>query len=137
MGSAPSRGVTSKPLSRLRNEIAVGVEFDGDALVLEDLLDGGRDVLVLAGCQPRALLDDGDLGAEAPVHLGELERDVAAADDDEMFRQRVEVEDADVGQVVDVGQTRHVGHDGTAADVEEDLVRLAEPGRRPRWCADR
>ena len=95
-----------------------------DALVLEDLLDGGRNVLVLTGCQPRPLLDDGDLGTEAPVHLGELERDVAAADDDEMFRQRVQVEDSDVGHVVDVGEPRHVRHHGPAADVEEDLVGL-------------
>ena len=101
--------------------------IDGDALVLEDVPDGRRDVLVLARGQPRTLLDDGDLGAEAPVHLRELQRDVAAADDDEMLGHGVEFEDADVGQVVDVGQPRHVGHHGPPADVEEDPVGLEDP----------
>ena len=93
-------------------EIASAPTIDGDALVLEDVLDGGRHVLVLAGGQPRPLLDDGDVGAEPPVHLRELQRDVAAADDDEMLWQRVEFEDADVGQVVDVGSP---GMSGTTA----------------------
>ncbi len=35
-----------------------------------------------------AHLDDGDLAAEAAVHLRELEPDIAAADDDQMPRQR-------------------------------------------------
>ena len=76
--------------------------------------------------QPRALLDHGHPGAEAAVHLGELQRDVAAADDDEMLWQRVEFEDADVGQVVDVGQSRDVRHHRAAADVEEDPVGLQQ-----------
>ena len=77
--------------------------------------------------QPGTLLDDGDVGPEAPVHLGELQRDVAAADDDQMLGHGVEFQDADVGQVVDVGQSRDVGHDGPAADVEEDALGLDDP----------
>ena len=49
--------------------------------------------------QARALLDDGDLGAEAAVHLRELEPDVAAADDHQVARQRVEREHRRVGEV--------------------------------------
>ena len=36
----------------------------------------------------------------------------------------VEVQDADVGEVVDVGQAGDVGHHGAATDVEEDPVGL-------------
>ena len=58
------------------------------------------------------LLDDGHPGAEATVHLGELQRDVTAADDDEMLGQRIEFEDRHVGEVVDIGQP---GMSGTTA----------------------
>ena len=43
--------------------------------------------------QPRPHLDDRHLGAEAAVHLREFEPDIAAADDDQVPRQRVERED--------------------------------------------
>ena len=94
----------------------VGADDDVDAFGFEDVLDRGGDVLVLPGGQPRTLLDDGDLGAEPAVHLGELQRDVAAADDHQMLWHDVEFEDPDVGQVVDVGEARH--------------VRARPPGRR-------
>ena len=109
-----------------------GADDDVDALGLQDVLDGRGDVLVLAGGQPRTPLDHGHAGAEAAVHLRELQRDVAAADDDQMLWQRVEFEDADIGQVVDVGQPRHVGHHRPAADVEEDPVGFEDAGRPTR-----
>jgi hypothetical protein len=102
------------------------VEFEGNPLLLEDLLDGRGDVLVLAGCQPGTFLDYGDPGTEAPVHLGELERDVAATDDDEMFGHRVEFEDPDIGHVVDIGKSRHVRDQGAATDIQKDPVRLQD-----------
>ena len=37
-----------------------------------------------------AVFDDGDVRAEAPVHLRDLEADVAAADDDQVLGQHVE-----------------------------------------------
>ena len=72
--------------------------------------NGLRNVLVLAGDQARPLLDDRDLGAEAPVHLREFEPDVAAADDHEMLGHPVEREDRAVGEVGDLTDARHVGH---------------------------
>ena len=91
-----------------------------------------RDVLVLARDQPRTLLDDRHLGAEAAVHLREFEADVAAADDDQMPRQRVELQDRAVGQrrhVVDAG---HVGNARAAAHIDEDARRASASRRRPR-----
>ena len=54
------------------------------------VVDGLGNVLVFARDEARTLFDDRDLGAEAAVHLGELEPDVAAADDDQMPGQDVE-----------------------------------------------
>src|SRR6185312_12015430 len=83
-------------------------------------------VLVLTGRQPRTLFDDGDLRAEAAVHLRELERYVTTADDHQMFWQRVQIENPHVRQVVDVGKPRQLRHHGAAADVEKELVGLQD-----------
>ena len=79
--------------------------------------------------------DDGDFAAEAAEHLREFEADVAAADDDEMAREGVEFEDADVGEIGDFIDAGQVGDVGAAAYVEEDLRRRRGDRRRrgPRW----
>jgi hypothetical protein len=68
---------------------------------------------------------------EAAEHLREFERDVAAADDDEMARQHVEIHHRRVGQVVDVVNAGQVGHRGAAAGVEKifSAVRRSSPTR--------
>ena len=47
----------------------------------------------------RRHLDDGDAAAEAPVHLREFESDVAAADDDQVLRQEIDVHHAGARQI--------------------------------------
>ena len=70
----------------------------------------------------RPFLNDGHLAAETPVHLREFERNVAAADDDEVTRQDVEIQHRGVGQVVDLVEASHVGHEGAASHIEEDAI---------------
>ena len=86
----------------------------------ENRPDGFRNVLVLTSDQARSLLDDRDVGAEAPVHLREFEPNVAAADDHEMLRYPVERKDRAVGEIGNFADARHLGHRGAAADVDED-----------------
>ena len=81
---------------------ALGVEADVDAFVFENFFDGGGDVFVLVGDEVRLHFDDGDLAAEAAVHLAELDADVAAADDDEMLGNEVDLEHGGVGEVIDL-----------------------------------
>src|ERR1044072_1903699 len=57
---------------------AFGAGSHRDALPLEDLAHRLRHVLVLAGDEPRRHLDDRHARAEAPVHLAELEADIAS-----------------------------------------------------------
>jgi len=64
---------------------ALGVEADVDAFALEDVEDGGGDVFVFVGDEALGALDDGDPGAEAAVHLAELDADIAAAYDDKVL----------------------------------------------------
>ena len=69
----------------------------------------------------RHLFDDGDFAAEAAIHLSELDADVAAADDDEMLGQEVDLEHGGVVEVLDLVDAGEIGGGGAAAYVEEDL----------------
>ena len=112
-------------LAVLLHAEALGVEPHFQAFRFQDLLHRLRDVFVLAADEPRAHLDDRNAAAEAPVHLAELEADVAAADEQEMLRHEVDVHHRDVGEVGHLIEAGHLGHQRPAADVDEDL-----PGAR-------
>ena len=102
---------------------AFRLEVHGDAFGFENLLNRGRDILILTRDQPRRHLHDGHLSAEAAVHLCELKADIAAADDDQMPRQRVELENRRVGQGGDTVDSRQVRNARAAADIDEDVLR--------------
>src|ERR1051326_6687529 len=70
--------------------------------------------------EARSFFYDGDLAAEAPVHLAEFEADVAAADDEQVRRQEIHVHHAAVGEVGDLVEAGHIGDDGSSADIDED-----------------
>ena len=103
---------------------AFGVKADRHAFGLQDRLDRVRHLGVLAGDQARRLFDHRDLGAEPAEDLGELEPDIAAADDHEMARQAIEFEQRRVGQRADLIDAREVRDHGAAADIDEDLAGL-------------
>ncbi len=106
---------------------AFGVQSDLDPLAFEHFSHGVGDVGVVAGDQAWALFDHGDPGAEATVDLGELEPDVAAADDDQVVGHLVELHHARAGEGVHVADTGHVGDPGASADVQEDPLGLEHP----------
>ena len=85
-------------------------------------LISARDLLVFARDEPVLSLQDGDLAAEAAIHLRELQPDVAAADHDEMLGQKVDVHHGGVVEIGDLVETLDGRNDGAAADVDEDLV---------------
>ena len=66
---------------------------DRDPVIAQDSGDLVRDVLVLDHYQARGALDDGDLAAEPAEHLPELQPDVAAAEDDQVLRELVQLHD--------------------------------------------
>ena len=119
------------------------VRADGDAFDFQDPSNLDGDIFVLAGNQARCPFDHGDAGAEPPVHLRELEADVAAADDHEMPWDAVERQDCRVRQDRDVADAWHVGDQRAAADVDEDargrqlLLLDADDGLAPRIGRDR
>jgi hypothetical protein len=76
---------------------AFGTKTNVDSLCLENVPHSRGHILVLAVDKTRSLLDDGHLAAEAAVHLRKLEADVTAADDDEVMRQDIEIQQGFVG----------------------------------------
>ena len=90
----------------LRTREAFRIEANSDAFVRQDVGDRRRYVFILARNQPRAVLDDGDLAAEAPKHLTELQADVTAAEHHQMVGQEVDVHHRAVGEVIDLVEAR-------------------------------
>ena len=78
----------------------------------------------------RTSLHDGHRAAEAAIHLCELEADVAAADDEQMLGQEIDVHHGGVGVVGDLIEAGHVGNGGAAADVDENPRRFEQLDRR-------
>ncbi len=106
---------------RMRREAdAFGVQAHGDPLGLQDGLDGGGDVRILPPDQARGLFHHRHPGAEAAIHLGEFQADIAAADHHQVTGQNVQLQHADIGQERDLVHPRHVGDKGAPADVQED-----------------
>jgi hypothetical protein len=99
-----------------------GAGDDVDAFVVEELLDGFRDVGVFAVGEGGVALDDGDAGAEATHGLSELEADVASADDEEMFGKDVEFEGFDVSERTRFEEAGDGFEGGAGAGGEEDFV---------------
>ena len=109
------------PVRALADIEACRVEPEGNTLGFENSLYRRGHVLVFARDHSRAHLDHRDAAAEATVHLREFEADVAAADNDQMFRQEVDVHHARVGQVRHITEAGHVGDRRAAADVDKHL----------------
>jgi hypothetical protein len=92
-----------------------------DALFFEEASNGRGDVFVFTRDEAGGLLDDGDFASEAAEDLPEFEADVAAAYDNEMARQSLEFEDADVVHPGDSVDSRKVWDDGATSNVDEDF----------------
>ena len=64
-----------------------GVEAELDALLLEEFLQRQRHLAVAGDEDLREEFEDGDLGPEARPDGAHLDADVAATDDDHLFRE--------------------------------------------------
>lgn len=96
-----------------------GAGAAGDAALAEGALEGGGGRGVLAGDEPGERPDDGDLGAEAAPHAGELAADDLAADIDDRGRHAVQAQRVLGGE-----------HAGSPSTSVPGRVRLYEPVAR-------
>ena len=103
-----------------RQADALGFGADPYAFGFEDLPDPLRHVFILTRDQARRFLDDGHVGAEAPVDLRELQTDVAAAHHDEMPGHLIERQHRGVREEGHVMNAGHIGNQRPSADIDED-----------------
>ena len=118
--------VDSDAVTFLRNAIDTGIQQNVDAIVGQNLKNSGRDIRVLSRNQRRTALDDGHLAPETPIHLGELQADVAPPDDDQMIRQVVHVHHAGIRQIVDIVDSRNRRNGSPSTRIDENLLGFKE-----------
>lgn len=134
----PARGHL-RVVARVRDLFDRRADLEGDALCFERLFDFGGDIRVLAGQEHGRALEHRDLRAEARVNRGELEPDVASADDcqpaGELFKVHEPLAQVDERVLPEPLDGRD---DGGGAGVDEDLLPLEDerlpPSDTTRTC---
>ena len=111
-----ARARTARDAQHLR------LQQDLDAFVLHQFQERVGHVRVFPFEKLRAALNDRHAAAEAAHRLGELQADVAAAEDDEMIGQALEIQGFDMRHRPGGGEAGHVGNAGARADVQEDAL---------------
>ena len=106
----PSFSVTFRLRPALVDGRDLGVAHDVDAALEEFLGEAVAQLLVEAAQDLGAAVEERRVDAEAVEDAGELHGDVAAADDQDGFRQAVEMERLIGGD--GVAHARHLGHYG-------------------------
>mmetsp|Transcript_22493 Transcript_22493/g.55744 ORF Transcript_22493/g.55744 Transcript_22493/m.55744 type:complete len:239 (+) Transcript_22493:966-1682(+) len=109
------------PIIALRDRRHVGVKAEVHALLDHLVPQEGAAVVVEAPQEEVAAVDLRDVRAVAGEDACELDRDVAAADDDDFFGDLVEVECLVAGH--DEVLAFDVWHERPASDGDEDLIR--------------
>lgn len=74
-------------------------------------------------------LDDSDLRAEAPIHLGEFQSNITATENDQMLRQCLECDHRSASKIRHVGKVRNIG-DMAVADWPKGIVMISLFGER-------
>ena len=104
----------------------------------ENRADAIGHILVLARQQARGTLDNGHRSAQPAHQVGELQADVAAADDHQVLGHRVQFHHRDVVECLHGVDARQRGAHGAATDVEEDARRAqAAPAHVQRGRTDK
>jgi hypothetical protein len=104
----------------------VSGELKFDAVGLEDFLKFAHDILVFGGQDAFAAMDDGHLTAKPAKHLAKFETDVTAAQDEQVFRNFLQIHNGDVGEVrhgIEAGNGWNVR---IRSGIDEDLFALED-----------
>ena len=88
----------------------------------QNRLNGRRHGFIFTRNQSWPGLDDRHAAAKATVGLCKLQADIAAANNDQMLRQKIDVHHAGIGEVVHPTQARNIRHRSTSADIDKNLA---------------
>ena len=101
--------VQPHPLARFPFYVPqAGICHSDDAFILEELRHGFGNILVLAVEQAIIALHDGDTAAQTTHRLGKFQPDIAATENQQMFRDDVELQRFDMSERRGLGETGYV-----------------------------
>ena len=113
--------VDANLISVVGDRIDGGSSANVNAFLDEEAVDLSGDVVVLPAGDVWPALENRDGAAETAEHLAELEGDIAATDDDEVFGKSVEMEDPVVVEPVNVAEAGDRWFRRPCSDVEEHV----------------
>jgi hypothetical protein len=93
-----------------------------DALAGQHLQQCGRDIGIFSAGEPRPRLDYRHSAAEPAIGLRQFQSDIAAADDDEVVGQSIELERLDIGQRLGGSEPRNLRDRRARADIDRDTI---------------
>src|SRR4029077_15570946 len=99
-----------------------------DSFRFENRTNRIRYVLIFARDKSSIPLNHSGLCTESAIHLRKLQTDIAAANDDQMLRNKIDLHHSGIredGGSLDSGER---GNIGASADVDEDLVSTQSVG---------
>jgi hypothetical protein len=112
---------------RPRHTENLGREMHRHAFVAKYFQNLGGNVGIFAAGKLRSGLDDRHLAAEAAIGLRQLQADIAAAEDDQMAGQSVELERLDIGERCRTGEAWDVGDRRVRPEIEHHAVAGQQP----------
>src|SRR5215468_2727309 len=105
-----------------RNFFGAGFKQKVNAILFEDICHRGSNIGIFASKQSCTRLNNGDFASQSTEELTELETDVAAAENHQMFGNDVQLHDGSAGEKPDVLEASNLRNGGAAANVNEETV---------------
>ena len=99
-----------------------GIQQHLDALVAKQFEKRSPDIGILSARELRTSLDHRDARAKTANGLRQFEADIAAADDDKVSRDALEIERLNVGHGRSLDQTWHVGVGCASAEAQDHTI---------------
>src|SRR5271155_926463 len=99
-----------------------GFEQDLDAIRLEQLVNLSGNVRILTTQELLSVLHDGDSTAKAAKHLAEFQTDVAAPQNQQMFRQFLQLHDRSGVERLRCIESGDAGSRRPSAGIDENAV---------------
>src|SRR5262249_19645883 len=105
-----------------RDSLGASFKQKVNAVRFEDICHCGGDVGIFLSEQSHTRLNNGDSASQSAEELAELEADVAATENHQMFGNDFQLHNGSAGEKPDVLEASDLRNGGTAAGVDEETI---------------